>query len=72
MHIRQRLNVDHLLILIPNSRIQGRAATGAMQSPWAALPSPGLGSTPRGAWGLPLLLSCQKEKRGWLSFLSAI
>lgn len=38
LHIPSRLNVDCLLILIPSYRTEGRAATGAMQSPWAALP----------------------------------
>lgn len=39
MHIKQTLNVDHLLILIPNCRTEGRAAPGATRSPWAALPA---------------------------------
>lgn len=76
MHIRERLNVDHVVILI--LELQDRAAPEAMQGTWAALPPPGLGSISRGAggggWGvcvLPLLLSCQRGKRGWPSFLSA-
>lgn len=49
MHIRERLNVDHVVILI--LELQDRAAPEAMQGTWAALPPPGLGSISRGAGG---------------------
>lgn len=68
-YIRQRLDSDAMLILVPNYSTEAREALGAMLCLWEALLPPGLRSIPRGVWVLPLLLFCQRDKRCWSSFL---
>lgn len=64
MYVKQNLNLDHMLHLILNYRIEGRVASGAMHNLRKALLPPGLGSIPRGAWGAAFapLLTKRKER----------
>lgn len=72
MYIKRNLNLDHMLHLIPDYRIEGRVASGAVQILRKALLPPGLGSIPRGAWGAAFAfpLTRRKERVIIFSFLS--
>lgn len=68
MYIKQNLNLDHVLHLIPDYRIEGRVASGTVQILRKALLPPGLESIPRGAWGAAFASPLTRRKERVIIF----